>query len=163
MTTSALLRAGARIATGSTYVVLGWDALRTPGARVQMAAGTLGAIRKFVPLPLDDKLVVRANAAVQTLGGALLAAGVLPRASALALAASLAPTTAAGHDFWSIDDPAARKLQRVQFHKNVAMLGGLLFALLDTRSGVDDGARPTDPKIFPSRASRPTGLADPRR
>lgn len=40
MKIATVLRTGARIATGSTYAVLGWDALRTPGARVQMAAGT---------------------------------------------------------------------------------------------------------------------------
>ncbi|MFF2113854.1 DoxX family membrane protein [Rhodococcus koreensis] len=132
MKTATLLRTGARIATGSTYAILGWDALRTPGARVQMAAGTLSAVRKIVPLPADDALVVRANAAVQAVGGALLAAGLFPRASALALALSLTPTTIAGHNFWALDDPDARKLQRVQFHKNVAMFGGLLFAMVDS-------------------------------
>lgn len=132
MKTTALLRTGARIATGTTYAVLGWDALRTPGARVQMAAATLSSIRKIVPLPADDALVVRANAAVQAVGGALLVAGLFPRASALALALSLTPTTIAGHNFWALDDPDARKLQRVQFHKNVGMFGGLLFAMVDS-------------------------------
>ena len=51
--------------------MLGWDALRTPGARVQMAEDTLGAIRRIVPLPVGDALVARANAAVQAVGGAL--------------------------------------------------------------------------------------------
>jgi hypothetical protein len=27
--------------------------------------------------------------------------------------------------------PAARKQQRIQFHQNMAMIGGLLFAVLD--------------------------------
>lgn len=122
----------ARLLTGSTYAILGWDALRTPGGRTEMAAPTLDALRRIVPLP-EDELVVRSNAAVQTIGGVMLAAGILPRLSAVMLAASLVPTTAAGHNFWSIEDPAARKLQRVQFHKNVAMLGGLLFAAFEPR------------------------------
>jgi putative oxidoreductase len=135
MTTTRLLlaplRPAARVLTGSTYVLLGFDALRAPGARVDHAAAVLAAVRKWVPLPADDELVVRGNAAVQVLGGALLALGRAPRLSALALAGSLIPTTMAGHAYWTIEDPVARKLQRIQFHKNMAMIGGLLFAVLD--------------------------------
>jgi len=61
----------------------------------------------------------------------LLALGIAPRLSALALACSLIPTTLAGHSYWAIEDPAGRKQQRIQFHKNMAMLGGLLLAVLD--------------------------------
>jgi putative oxidoreductase len=125
------LRHAGRILTGSTYVLLGSDALRAPGTRVDQAGPVLAAMRKVAPLPEDDELVVRANAAVQVLAGALLAAGRLPRLSALALAGSLIPTTLAGHSYWKLEDPAARKLQRIQFHKNLAMIGGLLFAVLD--------------------------------
>ena len=125
------LRPAARILTGSTYVLLGFDALRAPGARVDQAATVLDAVRKVVPLPADDTLVVRGNAAVQVLAGTLLALGRVPRLSALALAGSLVPTTLAGHTYWKIEDPAVRKQQRIQFHKNMAMIGGLLFAVLD--------------------------------
>jgi hypothetical protein len=96
------LRHAGRILTGSTYVLLGFDAVRAPGARVDQAAPVLAAMRKVAPLPDDD-----------------------------ALAASLIPTTIAGHSYWTLDDPAARKIQRIQFHKNMAMIGGLLFAVLD--------------------------------
>ncbi|MBO2463953.1 DoxX family protein [Actinomadura violacea] len=126
---TALMRAGARVLTGSTYAVLGADAVREPGGRVQQAAPLLAKIRKVVPLP-DDELVVRGNAAVQTVAGGMLAIGVLPRISAVAIAASLVPTTLAGHAFWEIEDSATRKLQRIQFHKNATMLGGLLFAVV---------------------------------
>ena len=125
------LRPAARILTGSTYALLGFDALQAPGARVDQAAAVLATVRKRVPLPASDELVVRGNAAVQVLGGVLLALGRAPRLSALALAGSLIPTTLAGHAYWTIEDPAARKLQRIQFHKNMAMIGGLLFAVLD--------------------------------
>jgi putative oxidoreductase len=37
----------------------------------------------------------------------------------------------AGHSYWEVEDPAARKIQRIQFHKNMAMIGRLLFAALD--------------------------------
>jgi putative oxidoreductase len=66
---------------------------------------------------------------VQAGAGALLAVGVLPRLSALALAGSLVPTTLAGHAFWTFEDPALRKQQQIQFAKNVAMLAGLLYAV----------------------------------
>ena len=125
------LRPAARVLTGSTYVLLGLDAVRAPGARVEQAAAVLTAMRKWLPLPEDDELVVRANAAVQVAAGAALALGIAPRLSALALAGSLIPTTLAGHAYWTIEDPTARKLQRIQFHKNMAMIGGLLFAALD--------------------------------
>ena len=107
-----------------------------------MAAESLTAIRKAVPLPDDDELIVRANGAVQALGGALLAMGVYPRLSALAVAGSLVPTTIAGHAFWTVEDPAARKLQKVQFHKNVGMLGGLLFAFIDAQQAASTRKSP---------------------
>jgi uncharacterized membrane protein YphA (DoxX/SURF4 family) len=125
------LRPAARVLTGSTYVLLGFDALREPGGRVDQAAPVLASIRKVAPLPEDDELVVRANAAVMVAGGTLLALGIAPRLSALALACSLIPTTLAGHSYWAIEDPAVRKQQRIQFHKNMAMLGGLLLAVID--------------------------------
>lgn len=125
------VRVAARILTGSTYLVLGADAARTPGARVEQAAPTLTAIRAVVPLPGDDELIVRGNGAIQAVAGALIATGTLPRVSALTLAAILLPTTLAGHAFWKVEDPTARKMQRVQFQKNMAMIGGLLFAALD--------------------------------
>jgi putative oxidoreductase len=126
-----LLRAAARILTGSTYILLGLDAARAPGARVDQAAHTLAILRTVVPLPDDDELIVRGNGAVQVLGGSLLMLGTFQRLSALALAGSLIPTTMAGHGFWAIEDPVARKAQRIQFHKNMAMIGGLLFAAID--------------------------------
>ena len=138
------LRLAARLLTGSTYILLGADAAREPGSRVGQAATTLAALRKVLPLPADDARIVQANGAVQVLGGTLLALGKLPRLSALALAGSLIPTTIAGHAYWTSDDAAARKLQRIQFHKNMAMLGGLLFAVLDEPN------RAAGPKTSPS-------------
>lgn len=117
--------------TGSTYALLGYDAARAPGARVGQAASTLAVVRKVVPLPKDDELIVRANGAVQAAAGTALALGMFPRISALVLVGSLIPTTSAGHAYWTIEDPVARKLQRIQFQKNMAMIGGLLFTALD--------------------------------
>jgi uncharacterized membrane protein YphA (DoxX/SURF4 family) len=125
------LRTAARILSGSTYVLLGFDALRTPGGRVDLAGPVLATVRKAVPLPASDELLVRANAVVMVAAGTTLALGKAQRLSALALAGSLIPTTLAGHSYWALEDEADRKAQRIQFHKNMALIGGLLFAVLD--------------------------------
>ena len=136
-TVLAPLRPAARALTGSTYALLGFDALRAPGGRVDQAGDVLGALRKWgVPLPADDEVVVRANAAVMVVAGTTLALGRFPRLSALALAGSLIPTTLAGHSYWALESEAERKAQRIQFHKNMALIGGLLFAVLE-QSGDD--------------------------
>jgi putative oxidoreductase len=64
--------------------------------------------------------------------GLALATGRAPRLSALALAATVVPTTVAGHPFWEESDPQAKAGQKVHFFKNVSMLGGLLIAAADT-------------------------------
>ncbi|MET0838721.1 MAG: hypothetical protein ABWY19_08080, partial [Marmoricola sp.] len=48
------------------------------------------------------------------------------------------PTTLAGHRFWEESDPAAKNNQRLQFAKNMSVLGGLILAAVDTegRPGV---------------------------
>jgi putative oxidoreductase len=133
-TTSGLLaplRPLGRILTGSTYALLGFDALRAPGGRVDQAGPVLTAIRKVAPLPEDDELLVRINAGVMVAAGTTLALGRAPRLSALALIGSLVPTTLAGHSYWNHEDPEVRNQQRIQFHKNLALIGGLLFIVLD--------------------------------
>lgn len=131
-------RALAHLLTGSTYVLLGYDAFRTPGGRVGLAAPTLAAMRRVLPLPNDDELVVSGNAGVQVLAGAALALNIVPRPAAVALVGSLVPTTVAGHGFWAIEDPATRKMQKVQFIKNLAMLGGLVAIASSRGSAVTD-------------------------
>ncbi|MDL4817239.1 hypothetical protein [Actinomadura opuntiae] len=71
----------------------------------------------------------------------MLAAVVLPRLAAMAIAAPLVPTTLAGHAFWELEDPMARKLQRIQFHKNAALIGGLLYAALAENRGAHRAAQ----------------------
>ncbi len=85
-----------------------------------------------VPIPQDAKTLVRINAVVQLCGAAALATGRAPRLSSTVLAASLVPTTLAGHSFWDEADPAARAAQRLNFFKSVSVLGGLLLAGVDT-------------------------------
>jgi putative oxidoreductase len=126
-----LLRSAARLLTGSTYAVLGFDAFRSPGGRVVMAGPVLAGIRQAVPLPATDEAIVRSNGAVQAVGGAMIALGFFPRTAALAVAASLVPTTVAGHPFWTETEADSRKTQQIHFLKNMAMLGGLFLVFTD--------------------------------
>ena len=117
------VRLVARPLLGAMFVTDGFDALRSPGARVQAVAGA--------GLDKPEQLV-RANGAAMLLGGLGLATGRLPRVSALVLVVSLVPTTVVGHAFWSAPDKLARQQQRIQFAKNLGLLGGLLLAAADT-------------------------------
>ena len=130
--TTTVVRALARVLTSAVYIAGGYAVVQAPGGRVGKAADTLAKIRRVVPLPIDDELIVRVNGGAQLVAGAAFAVGIKPRFSAAVLAASLLPTTIAGHAFWTVDDPSERQVQQVQFLKNMAMLGGLLFALIDS-------------------------------
>src|SRR3954469_3478840 len=96
-----------------------------------------------LPIPTDPVTLVRLNAGVQIAAAAALATGHLPRVSSTVLAASVLPTTVAGHPFWRERDPAAKATQRLNFFKGISLLGGLLIAGVDTegRPGVAWRAR----------------------
>ncbi|MCP2164075.1 DoxX family protein [Goodfellowiella coeruleoviolacea] len=117
------------------FVSGGLDTLRNPEPRAQLAGPSLDKMRETVPvLPEDNLTLVRVNAAVQVGAGILLALGKFRRLAALALAASIVPTTYAGHRFWEVEDEAGRAQQRIHFDKNLAILGGLLVAASEGRS-----------------------------
>jgi uncharacterized membrane protein YphA (DoxX/SURF4 family) len=129
----AVLRAAARVLLGWVFVRAGLDVLRHPEPRVRTAGPFLEQLRSSLPVwPDDPTMLVRANAAVQLGAGSLLALGParVARLAALALAASLVPTTLGGHAFWRHTDPAQRAQQQIHFDKNLAMLGGLLLVAL---------------------------------
>lgn len=142
-----LVRRIARPLLAAPFVVLGWDALREPGGRVELARPVVEAVtgqaEKVLPVavPKDAEQWVRINAGVMVGAGALLGIGKLPRLSALALAGSLVPTTAAGHRFWEHDDHATRKQQQIHFFKNVGLLGALFIAAVDTEGKPSVGWR----------------------
>ena len=120
------------VVVAAIFIVQGLDAFRHPGPLAQRSSPLLDKAIPALGLPDDKELLVRANGVTQMLGGAMLAAGFLPRVGAMAIAATLVPTTLAGHPFWKEEDPAKRKAQRVQFLKNMAMMGGVLLAAVDT-------------------------------
>jgi putative oxidoreductase len=126
------LRMVARAALGTVFISGGIASLREPEPKARLASPVTDKVRQaFGGLPDDDVTLVRINAGVHVAAGSLLALGKLPRLSAVALAASLVPTTLGGHRFWEADSPETRSQQELQFMKNLAMFGGLLFAALD--------------------------------
>ena len=134
MTVSRLI---ARPMLASIFVVGATHALRNPSVPASKAAPVTDKIvplakKAGIPLPENPETLVRINAGVQIAAALALATGRAPRLSAAVLAASLIPTTAAGHRFWEVDDPAQRTQQRLHFFKNVSLIGGLIIAAGDT-------------------------------
>lgn len=113
------------------FVTSGIDVLRNPGPRVAKAQRVAGVAGRL-GLPQDPQLLVRVNAVTHVVAGGLLAVGKFRRLAAVALMASLGPTTYAGHPFWEFSDPKEKAEQRAHFLKNVAVLGGLLLEAVDT-------------------------------
>ena len=126
------VRRVARPMIAAMFVIQGFDAFRHPAPLAKRSSPLLDKVIPALGLPDDKELLVRANGLTQMLGGIMLATGFLPRLGATAIAASLVPTTLAGHPFWKEDDPQQRKTQRIQFLKNMAMMGGVLLAAVDT-------------------------------
>jgi putative oxidoreductase len=134
MTVSRLI---ARPMLASTFLLGGVNALRNApalgakaGPVTEKVVPRLRQAAPSVPIPSDPVTLVRINAVAQIAAAAALATGRAPRLAATVLAASLVPTTLAGHSFWEYTDKEERK--QLQFFKNLSMLGGLVIAAGDT-------------------------------
>ena len=129
----AVLRLVARPMLASIFIAEGIDSLLHPDTKAPAAEAVVRPLAEQVPVVPDQvEQAVRLNGAVQLVAGSLLAIGRFPRLSAAALAASLIPTSYAGHRFWESDDKQERAQQKIHFLKNVTILGGLLIAAGDT-------------------------------
>jgi uncharacterized membrane protein YphA (DoxX/SURF4 family) len=127
----------ARPMLASMFVMGGINALKNADWAAKEAEPVTEKVvplaQKYAPqLPSDPKTLVRINAVTHIVAGLGLATGRAPRLSALTLAATMVPTTVAGHRFWEESDPTAKGNQKILFFKNVSMLGGLIIAGLDT-------------------------------
>lgn len=129
----------ARPLLSSMFLVGGVNALKNAPAYAAAAKPVADRLRPMlskalpqVKIPEDTVTLVRINAVAQIVAAAALARGRAPRLSSTVLAASLMPTTVAGHQFWSELDPQVKAEQRVHFFKNLSMLGGLMLAAVDT-------------------------------
>ncbi len=129
----------ARPMIAATFVVGAADALKNAPQLAGKASGVIDTLVPLVkrvapsaPIPEDPVAVVRLNAVIQLAAAGALATGRVPRLASATLAASLVPTTLAGHRFWEESDPDQRKAQLLHFLKNTSTLGGLLLASVDT-------------------------------
>lgn len=134
MTVTRLL---ARPMLASMFVVGGVNSLKNTEWAAEAAKPVtdkmVPMVQQVVPsAPSDPKTWVRINGITHIVAGLALATGRAPRLSALALAATVVPTTVAGHPFWQEHDKTARAQQKTHFFKNVSMLGGLMIAAVDT-------------------------------
>lgn len=137
-----VVRALARPLLSTIFIVQGVNSIRNPEPLVPKAQPVTDRLvplaKKVAPPQVGDRIpdttvnLVRLNGAVHVLGGLALATGKGRRLGAGLLAASLVPTTVAGHPFWQESDKQARGVQKVQFLKNMSLLGGLLLAAVDT-------------------------------
>ena len=128
-----VVRRIARPMLAAIFVTSGLDALLHPKEPARAAAPLVKKLSESpLNLPDDPEMLVRANGATMVAAGAMLGTGTAPRLAAMALAAALVPTTYASHAFWTVKDPADRSQQRVDFLKNVSLLGGVLLATVDT-------------------------------
>jgi uncharacterized membrane protein YphA (DoxX/SURF4 family) len=105
----------------SIFVIQGYETFRRPERVAPRAESVVRPLAERIPaVPAKTEDAVRLNGAVQMVAGLLLALGRFPRLSALALAATLVPTTAAGHRFWEAEEEADQAQQRIGFLKNLA-------------------------------------------
>lgn len=68
-------------------------------------------------------------ALVEIIGALSLILGFKTRFGALLLFLFLIPTTYLFHDFWNYTEEAARAVQQINFLKNLAIMGGLLYVV----------------------------------
>jgi putative oxidoreductase len=137
-----LARRAARAALAASFISGGIDQIRNPQPKVGPASPIAKPIADRVPqLPSDPESLVKLDGAIKIVGGLGMVFGPFARPAALLLAGSLIPTTLAGHRFWETTDPEQKVSDRVEFFKNVSLVGGLLVTALDT------GGRPSIPWV----------------
>lgn len=90
-------------------------------------------------LPMSEVLLV-ATIVIELVGGLMIALGWKARWAALAIFVFLIPTTLIFHAFWAVD-PEQVRAQTIQFNKNLAIMGGMLYLAIvgSGRFGLDRG------------------------
>ncbi|WP_291083050.1 DoxX family protein [Dietzia sp. UBA5065] len=143
-----MIRRLARPMLATVFVIDGVETLRNPQPHVADAAPIVKKAAPLVekgeqavndhvttsvpPVTKDPETLVKALAGVKIGAGVLFALGRAPRLSALALTASHLPSTITRHAFWAESDPAARSRKTTGLATDVALLGALMLASVDT-------------------------------
>jgi uncharacterized membrane protein YphA (DoxX/SURF4 family) len=119
--------AAARVLVGVVFLATGFGIIpQAPAAKALADHGAPGAL---VPL------LMLADRTIEIVGGFGLILGIYPQ---IAVIAFLIPTLV-GHGFWQVRGIPTYIPQLLQFLKNAAMTGGLLFI----------AATPNQPALFP--------------
>jgi putative oxidoreductase len=107
----------ARFLLAAIFVASGFGKIADP-------SGTQGYMAS-VGMPATALFLVGAIL-IEVLGGLALIVGYRARIAALALIVFLVPATILFHAFWAAP-PEATQMQMINFMKNLALMGGLLF------------------------------------
>lgn len=81
---------------------------------------------KGVPLPATALSI---TGIMLLLGGLSIVFGIYPWVGIVLLAAFLVPVSLIMHNFWKLDDPGLRMADKINFTKNMALLGAVLMVL----------------------------------
>lgn len=112
---------------------------------ISQAAAAKELVDRGAPAGVVPFLMLCARS-LEVVAGFGLAFGIYPRLAAVALLAFLLPATLVGHAFWQVAGTASFTPQLLNFLKNTAMVGGLLFI----------AATKSQPTLLP-RTSRSNG------
>jgi len=77
-------------------------------------------------LPLAS-LLVPLSSVMALIGAASVLLGIYGQYGAWLLIIFLIPVSFIQHKFWTIDDPLKRRMQHINFMKNISIIGGALF------------------------------------
>jgi uncharacterized membrane protein YphA (DoxX/SURF4 family) len=103
------------------FAVGGLQQVQEPTPRAERA--------RAIGLPVSDDLV-RTSGAAMMLAALGLQIRPVRRAAALLLALQLPPITYIGHAFWKLEPGQQRNTNKIQFFKNLTMIGGALYIAL---------------------------------
>lgn len=109
-----------RVLLGGYFIMSGYNHIKNLGMLTGYAQS------KGVPLP---KVAVFVTGLMLLSGGAGILLGVGVQYSVIILSVFLIVTTFKMHQYWKISDPMVRMGERVNFYKNLALLGGVLMLL----------------------------------
>ncbi len=109
-----------RIIFGGYFLLNAYNHLVKGGHMVGCAAS------KGVPSP---KLAIVVSGILLLIGGISMVLGLYPLIGVIALVVFLVPVSFMMHAFWKIQDPMARMGERINFQKNMALIGAALMML----------------------------------
>jgi uncharacterized membrane protein YphA (DoxX/SURF4 family) len=110
-----------RIILGAFYLYNAWNHFTS----TDMLQGYAGS--KGIPSP---RLAVQVSGALLAIAGITFILGFFPEIGVLSLVIFYVPVSFLMHNFWTIEDPQMKAGERVQFLKNMGLLGSALMFLV---------------------------------